>query len=221
MTRKIFRIFKRAIYLFFVLSILTVILFRFAPIPITPLMLIRSGEFLLEGKSPILKYKWRSSDKISNNLKRAVVAAEDQKFYDHYGFDLEAIKKAAKNNEKGRKIKGGSTISQQCAKNVFLWQGRNWIRKGLEVYFTALIELFWSKERIMTVYLNVIEMGIGVYGAEAASEYYFNKSATSLTKSDAALMAAILPNPRKWDVKNPSGYIQRRQRWILRQMNYQ
>ena len=184
-------------------------------------MLIRSGEFLLEGKSPILRYKWRSSDKISNNLKRAVVAAEDQKFYDHYGFDLEAIKKAAKNNEKGRKIKGGSTISQQCAKNVFLWQGRNWIRKGLEVYFTALIELFWSKERIMTVYLNVIEMGIGVYGAEAASEYYFNKSATSLTKSDAALMAAILPNPRKWDVKNPSGYIQRRQRWILRQMNYQ
>lgn len=214
----IFKIIKRGIYLFVVLSILSVILFRFLPVPITPLMLIRSGEYLIEGNPLILKYKWISEESISDNLKKAVVAAEDQKFYLHHGFDIEAIKKAAKNNEKGKKIKGGSTISQQCAKNVFLWQGRNWLRKGLEVYFTVLIELFWSKERIIEVYLNVIEMGIGVYGAEAASEYYFKKSASALTKSEAALLASILPNPRKWNVKNPSGYIQKRQRWILRQM---
>jgi monofunctional biosynthetic peptidoglycan transglycosylase len=182
-------------------------------------MLMRCGAYFIDDKPVILKYKWKSKEKISHNLQLAVVAAEDQKFYEHAGFDVEAIKKAIKYNESHNKTKGGSTISQQCAKNVFLWQGRNWLRKGLEVYFTALIELFWSKERILEVSLNVVEMGIGVYGAEAAAKYYYNKTAAELTKKEAALLAAILPNPRKWDVRKPTNYIIKRQNWILKQMN--
>lgn len=220
MLSKIGKILKKIILFFFGFSILSTLIFRFVPIPITPLMIIRCVEQAIQGKSIKLNYQWRSAKNISDNLELAVVAAEDQKFYEHNGFDFEAIEKAVKNNKKGRKLKGGSTISQQCAKNVFLWQGRNWIRKGLEVYFTALIELLWSKERILEVYLNVIEMGIGVYGAEAASHYYFKKSAKQLNRSEAALLASILPSPLKWDPKNPSRYVTRRQNWILRQMNH-
>jgi len=163
---------------------------------------------------------WKSLEEISDNMPLAVVTAEDQKFEEHYGFDLEAIEKAVKYNEKhkGKKVKGASTISQQTAKNVFLWPGRSWVRKGLEVYFTFLIELFWSKERIMEVYLNVIEMGPGVYGTEAAAQHYFNKSAAKLTKSEAASIAAILPNPIRWSASKPTPYIIKKRNWILRHM---
>jgi len=164
---------------------------------------------------------WQSLENISRNLPLAVVTAEDQKFEEHFGFDIEAIEKAVKYNEKhkGKKVKGASTISQQTAKNVFLWQGRSWLRKGLEVYFTFLIEIFWSKERIMEVYLNVIEMGPGIYGAEAAAQHYFNKPAKKLTKSEAASIAAILPNPIRWSASKPTAYITKKRNWILRHMN--
>lgn len=174
---------------------------------------------LEEGK---IDKEWKSLDEISPNLPLAVITAEDQKFEDHLGFDLEAIEKAVKYNEKhkGKKVKGASTISQQTAKNVFLWPGRSWVRKGLEVYFTFLIELCWSKERIMEVYLNVIEMGPGVYGAEAAAIYYFHKPAAKLSRSESAAIAAILPNPLRWSASKPTRYIERKKSWILRHMKY-
>lgn len=213
--KKIFTIVKKIIFYFILLSVLSTIIFRFVPIPFTPLMVLRTIEYAFDGKFIGIQYQWKSKKKISEHMKLAVVAAEDQKFYSHHGFDIEAIKKAIKHNKKGTKRKkGGSTISQQCAKNVFLWQGRNWVRKGFEVYFTALIEIFWSKERILEVYLNVIEMGIGVYGVEAASHYYYKKEAAKLTKDEAAGLASILPNPRKW---SPSGMAKKKS-WILRQM---
>jgi monofunctional biosynthetic peptidoglycan transglycosylase len=163
---------------------------------------------------------WVANEKISNKLELAVVCSEDQNFLNHHGFDFTAIKKAMKHNEKSKRVRGASTISQQTAKNVFLWQGRSWIRKGFEVYFTFLIETFWSKERILEVYLNVIEMGDGIYGAEAASQAYFNKPASKLNSSQAALIAAVLPNPIKYSAKKPGPFIHRRQQWIIRQMNY-
>ncbi len=196
------------------------LIYRVIPIPLTPLMLIRVVEQLCEGKTPVLKKDWVSYSEISSHLPLAVVASEDQLFLEHYGFDINAIEKAFKNNSKKRKkaIKGGSTISQQTAKNVFLWPQRSWVRKGLEVYFTLLIETLWSKERILEVYLNVIEMGDGVYGAEAAAQFFFHKSASRMSAQEAALIAAVLPNPRKFSAAKPSGYIQKRQGWILRNM---
>ena len=192
MLKKILRIiFKTAIW-FFAISILSVIIFRFVPIPVTPLMLIRCVEQKWDGKEMKLKKDWVSLDKISSAMPLAVIAAEDQKFEEHFGFDLEAIRKAENYNKKhqGKRMKGASTISQQTAKNVFLWQGRNWIRKGFEVYFTFLIEIFWSKQRIMEVYLNVIEMGNGIYGVEAAAQEYFHKPASKLSVREASLIAA-------------------------------
>lgn len=158
-------------------------------------------------------------DEMSSHVKKAVIAAEDQKFFTHNGFDYQAIEKAYRDNEKGKKIKGGSTISQQTAKNVFLWQGRSWFRKGLETVYTFIIELIWGKEVILERYLNSIEMGQGVFGVEAASQYYFGKNAKNLTKSEAAWIAAILPNPKKYDPNNPSSYLRKRHNWIMRQMN--
>jgi len=160
---------------------------------------------------------------ISPSLPLAVIAAEDQKFTDHFGFDMQAIEKAQQYNErkKGKHIRGASTITQQTAKNVFLWQGTGWtryVRKGFEVYFTFLLEVFWSKERIMQVYLNVAEWGDGIYGAEAAAEKYFGKSAKKLSNAESALMAAVLPNPRKWSPAQPTAYIWKRQSWILTNM---
>ncbi|MBL7925172.1 MAG: monofunctional biosynthetic peptidoglycan transglycosylase [Bacteroidia bacterium] len=217
MLKKIFRIILRVVLAFFLLSVFSTLLFRFVPVPVTPLMLIRYFE-MEEGK---IDKEWKSLEEISDHLPLAVVTAEDQKFEEHFGFDLEAIEKAVKYNErhKGKKVKGASTISQQTAKNVFLWPGRSWIRKGLEVYFTFLIELLWSKERIMEVYLNVIEMGPGVYGAEAASTYYFRKPASKLSKSEAASIAAILPNPIRWSAAKPTPYIVKKRNWIMRHMN--
>ena len=160
----------------------------------------------------------RPLEKISVNLQKAVIASEDGLFLKHNGFDFTAMQKAYKNNERGRKIKGGSTISQQTAKNVFLWQGRSYLRKGLEAYFTVLIELVWGKERIMEVYLNSIEMGDGVYGAQAAAEYWYRKDAENLTPIQAAGIAAILPNPRKFKATSSSSYINKRKSKIVRVM---
>ena len=207
---------------FFIISIGLTIIYRFVPVPVTPLMLIRCVEQKQDGKDMKLKKDWVSYDEISPALPLAVVAAEDQLFLDHYGFDFNAIEKALKNNEKKskrKKMKGASTISQQTAKNVFLWPSRTWVRKGFEVYFTGLIEIFWSKQRILEVYLNVVEMGDGVYGAEAAARHHFKKSAAKLSRSEAAAIAACLPNPRKWSASKPTGYISGRQAWILRNMN--
>jgi monofunctional glycosyltransferase len=182
-------------------------------------MISRSAEAWLEGDTKFrLHYEWKSAQKISKNLPIALVAAEDQKFPTHYGFDLEAMKKAHASNLRGRKIKGASTITQQLAKNLFLWSGRSYVRKGLEAWYTLLIELLWPKERILEVYMNVVEFGDGVYGAEAAARQHFGVSAAKLNTSQAARLAAVLPNPKRYNAKNPGPYVQRRARWIERQM---
>lgn len=206
MLQKIWRFIWKAALWFFSISIFSVIVFRFVPVPVTILMLQRCVEQKIDGEPMVLQKDWVSLDKISNNLQLAVVTSEDQQFLWHHGFDFEAIEKAQKYNEKQKKRKrpktrGASTISQQTAKNVFLFPQRSYIRKGLEVYFTGLIELLWSKQRIMEVYLNVIEMGDGIYGAEAAAQYYFHKPASKLTAAEAAGIAACLPNPRKYHPK--------------------
>lgn len=217
MIKKIFRVFLKTVIWFIAISILSVIFFRFVPIPVTPLMLIRCIEQKANGKEMKLKKDWVSLDKISSAMPLAVIAAEDQKFEEHFGFDLEAIKKAEKYNKKhqGKKTKGASTISQQTAKNVFLWPNRSWIRKGFEVYFTFLIEIFWSKQRIMEVYLNVIEMGNGIYGVEAAAQKYFHKPASKLSVREASLIAAILPSPLKWSPVKPNARVQKKARRIM------
>ena len=203
-------------------TILAVVALRFLPVYFTPLMFIRCSEQLAEGKSLKMKHHWVPLNKISPSLPMAVMASEDAKFLKHHGFDYQAIEHAAERNRKHpekRKL-GASTISQQTAKNVFLWPGRSWVRKGFEVYFTALIELMWPKERIMEVYLNSIEMGDGIYGADAVAEEHFGTDALSLTKSQCALIAATLPNPRKFSSKNPSAYMRKRQARIMREMKY-
>lgn len=217
MLKRIFRILFKACLWFIAISIVSVIFFRFVPIPVTPLMLIRCVEQKWDGKEMKLKKDWVPLEKISSAMPLAVIAAEDQKFEEHFGFDLEAIKKAEKYNKRhqGKKTKGASTISQQTAKNVFLWPNRSWIRKGFEVYFTFLIEIFWSKQRIMEVYLNVIEMGNGVYGVEAAAQEYFHKPASKLSVREAALIAAILPSPLKWSPVKPNARVQKKASRIM------
>ncbi len=204
---------------FFIVSIVSVVFFRWVPIPVTPLMLIRCVEHKMDGKEMKLNKDWVSLDQISPSLQLAVVCSEDQNFIKHNGFDFEAIEKAMDYNETHTKTRGASTISQQTAKNVFLWQGRSYLRKGLEVYFTFLIETFWSKERIMEVYLNVIEMGDGIYGAQAASKTFFKKDAKYMTKSECATIAAVLPNPIKFNAGRPSAYTQKRRGWVMNQMS--
>lgn len=212
--KKFFRFIFKLLLGLFLFSILMVIIYKWVPVPFTPLMAIR----YLENPDEELRHDWVPVEEISNNLKIAVIASEDQNFPTHNGFDYEAIQKAMEENKKGKRVRGASTISQQTAKNVFLWPQRSWFRKGLEVYFTFLIELFWSKERILEVYLNSIEMGKGIYGAEAASQAWFGKTATNLTAYEAAAIAAILPNPRQYRANPASSFIQRRQSWIVRQM---
>lgn len=198
-----------------------VLVYKWLPVPLTPLMLIRNIEQLTtKGKSLTLKHDWVALEEISPKLQLAVVCSEDQNYLKHYGFDMKAIEKALKENEEGKRIRGGSTISQQTAKNVFLWQGRSYVRKAFEAYFTLLIEFCWSKERIMEVYLNSIEMGDGIYGAEAASQFWFNKTAKQLTKEEASAIAAILPNPLKYKANPASSYIARRKAWIQQQMSF-
>ena len=214
------KIFLKIIFWFLNLSIFFVIFFRFIPVPVTPLMLIRCIEQKSNGIEAKLSYDWVSLDKISTVMPLAVMAAEDQNFEEHFGFDIEAIKKAEKYNEnhKGGKMKGASTISQQTAKNVFLWPSRSWIRKGFEVYFTFLIEIIWSKKRIMEVYLNVIETGNGIYGVEAASQYYFHKAASKLNIYEASRLASILPDPRNWSPVHPTPRILKKSQRIIQFM---
>ncbi|OOV28917.1 monofunctional biosynthetic peptidoglycan transglycosylase [Flavobacterium sp. LM5] len=210
----------KAMLWFFGLSIFSVVVFKFVPVPFTPLMVIRYFENVADGKENHFSHDWEPIENISMNLQKAVIASEDGTFLTHNGFDFLAMQKAYKSNERGRKIKGGSTISQQTAKNVFLWQGRSYLRKGLEAYFTVLIEMIWGKKRIMEVYLNSIEMGDGVYGAHAATQYWYRKDASSLTKMQAAGIAAILPNPRKYKATSSSSYINNRKAKIVRVMNH-
>ena len=207
---------------FFASTILVVVAYKVMPVVVTPLMVIRSVENLAHGKSPFWHHTWVSLKDISPDMPIAVMASEDQRFLIHHGFDFDAIQKAMKRNEEaGKKKYGASTISQQTAKNVFLWQGRTWLRKGLETYFTVLIEFIWGKERIMEVYLNSIEMGPGIYGVSAVAEENFDGiEAKDLSARQCALIAATLPNPLKFSSKEPSDYMRKRQRFILKQMKF-
>ncbi|WP_288064714.1 monofunctional biosynthetic peptidoglycan transglycosylase [Rodentibacter caecimuris] len=205
---------------FFFAVFVFILLFRFVPVPCSSYMVQQQVGHWLQGD---FHYRatstWVNLEKISPHMQLAVIAAEDQKFPFHYGFDFTAIQKAFKYNEKStRKVRGASTISQQTAKNLMLWHGQSWLRKGLEVPATILLELGWSKKRILEVYLNIAEFGDGIFGVEAASRFYFNKSAKNLTQSEAALLAAVLPNPIIYKVKKPSALVRKKQQWIIRQM---
>ena len=208
-----FKKIKKFIFILILANILFIVWGKFLNPPITVTQIEGVITF---GK---LERDYIPYSEMGSYIKKAVIAAEDQKFFIHNGFDYKAIEKAYKDNEKGKKVKGGSTISQQTAKNVFLWQGRSWFRKGLEAVYTFIIELVWGKEVILHRYLNSIEMGRGVFGIEAAARYYYGKNAKNLTKSEAAWIATILPNPKKYDPHNPSKYLRNRHSWIMRQMN--
>lgn len=211
---RLWRTLKRIIVILFIAQLLYIFLLKWIDPPLT----LTQVSSLFKGYG--LKRDYVDAGKISSYAKLAVIAGEDQLFPDHNGFDWKNIEKARKYNErKTGRVRGASTISQQTAKNVFLWQSRSWIRKGLEVYFTFMIETFWGKKRIMEVYLNVIEMGKGIFGIEAAAQQYFNKPASKLTRQEAAMIAACLPNPKKYTVKPASVYVLVRSRQILSQMN--
>lgn len=212
------RILRYLILFFFISTTLAVVVYRFLPVYITPLMVIRSVQQVFKGESPVWHHTWVPFDKISPDLPMAVIASEDNRFATHNGFDFVEIEKAIKENEKRKRKRGASTISQQTAKNVFLWPQSSWVRKGFEVYFTWMIELCWSKERIMEVYLNSIEMGKSIYGAQATAEIKFNTTAAKLSAGQSALIAATLPNPIRFNSAKPSPYILRRQVQILRLM---
>ena len=221
-----FRLIKKTlkwiVVAFFASTILSVVALRFLPVWVTPLMVIRCFQQVSEGRSLKLSHDWEPLENISPSLPVAVMASEDARFLEHHGFDYKAIEHAAKRNREHpekRKL-GASTISQQTAKNVFLWPGRSWTRKGFEAYFTVLIEVLWPKQRIMEVYLNSIEMGEGIYGAQAVAEEHFGKDAKDLTRSECALIAATLPNPRKFSSKSPSSYMLKRQSRILKEMKF-
>jgi monofunctional biosynthetic peptidoglycan transglycosylase len=215
--RRVMRWLGRALALFFGISVALVALYRFIPPPVTPLMVIR----LFDGNW--MSKDWVSYDEISPNLARAVIAAEDSGFCAHWGFDFAAIGKALRHNEKSGRLRGGSTISNQTAKNTFLWPGdtrlTRYARKAIEPYFTMLTEVMWGKKRILEVYLNVVEWGPGIYGAEAAAQHHFRKSAAALSRREAALLAAVLPNPLRFTAGKPSGYISRRAGQIQAWMN--
>lgn len=204
------------------LSIVQVLALRFVDPPFSSFMAIRQFQAWGEGDwSFRIAHDWRDLDRISPNLMLALVAAEDQTFADHHGFDLKAIEKARKQNARGRKVRGGSTISQQTAKNLFLWGGRSWVRKGIEAWYTVLIETLWPKWRILEVYANIAEFGDGVYGAQAAARSFFGRDAGSLSASQGARLAAVLPNPKRYNARNPGPYVQRRShaiQWQMRQV---
>lgn len=196
-------------------------LYRIMPVPLTPLHVIRLWEQQAENRPFKLDKSWRSLKSMSAYMPWAVVTSEDPRFFEHHGFDIEQIRNSLeKNIEQGKKLRGASTISQQTAKNLFLWPERSWLRKGIEVYCTVMLELMWNKKRILEVYLNIIEMGEGVYGAEAAAQVYFHKPAADLKKGEAALIAAVLPNPRRWHPDAPTAYIRKKQLRILKGMKY-
>ncbi|MCX2479060.1 monofunctional biosynthetic peptidoglycan transglycosylase [Pedobacter sp. MC2016-15] len=206
------------VLLYFILvTVLWVLAYRFINPPFTLLMIMKNIERKSDGKSFKTEKKWVDLEQMSDNMKRAAIAGEDQKFIHHVGFDVAGIRAAySANKADSTKMKGGSTISQQTVKNVFLWPGRSWVRKGFEAYFTILIEIFWSKQRILEVYLNVIEMGDGIYGAEAAAQAYYGKSCRDLSRSQAAMIAACFPNPIRWTPRNPTKFIRHRHFLIMK-----
>ena len=201
---------------FVVGSVLLVLLFRFVPPPGTALMVERKVESWIDNDPIDLQRTWKPWDEISDNLKVAVIAGEDQKFPEHWGFDIDAIQAALIHNERGGSIRGASTLSQQVSKNLFLWSGRSYLRKGLEAWYTLLIETLWSKRRILEVYANVAEFGDGVYGGQAAARRYWGKDAARLSANQSARLAAVLPNPKRYSARNPGPYVQRRAAWIQR-----
>ena len=199
-------------------SVGLVVVLRFIPVPFSALMVQRRVEAWVGGKPYRALHRWTPLEEISPSMGVAVIAAEDQNFEDHFGFDWEAIEKAIAHNEHSRKKRGASTVSQQTAKNLFLWESRSWFRKGCEVYCTLLLESLWPKRRILEVYLNIVEFGDGVYGVEAASRKFFGRPASALSPGQAALLAAVLPNPHRFRADAPSPYLRGRQEWILGQM---
>jgi monofunctional glycosyltransferase len=214
----VLRFVKLFVIFFIGITVLWVLLYKFVNPPVTWLMVTRGFERKADGKDWKIDKEWKDFDEITASMKLAVVAAEDQKFLNHHGFDFQAMDVAMNNNAKSHKLIGGSTISQQTAKNVFLWPGRSYVRKAFEAYFTMLIEVFWSKKRVMEVYLNVIEMGDGIYGVQAAAQYYYHKDASQLTRRQSAAIASIFPLPLKWSPRHPTKYLRRRQSIILRDM---
>lgn len=218
MLRRLQFIALKIIIAFLVISIVWVVILRFVPVWVTPYMISRKIEAFKADEDTEIHHDWEPYENISKEAALAVVASEDQNFPNHWGFDFDQIYNAM--TEDRKRARGASTISQQVAKNVFLWHGRSYLRKGLEAYFTVLIEVLWSKERILEVYLNVAEMGKMTFGVEAASLRYYNKSAKRLTRYEAARIAAVLPNPIRFSIKNPSAYVNRRTNQIVRQMRY-
>jgi monofunctional glycosyltransferase len=194
------------------------ILLRFVAPPVSALMIERRIESWTSGEKYSSNYEWVEFDRIAPAMAFAVIASEDQNFLRHHGFDWDAIQRAMDYDENGKKLRGASTLTQQTAKNLFLWPDRNWLRKGFEAYFTVLLETFWGKRRILETYLNIVEFGDGVYGVEAAAQRYLHKHAARLTPEDAAILAAVLPNPHRFKVNAPSRYMRARQQWILHQM---
>lgn len=221
MIRRLFKILFWCVVSFFIYSILIVVLYKFVSPPVTPVMIIRVFEGLYEGKLVGITYTWKSYNDISPNMFRAVISGEDARFMRHEGIDWKAVRTAQRYNEihKGKKKHGASTITMQTAKNAFLWHGRNYVRKGLEVYFTYLIEFVWGKKRIAEVYVNIVEFGDGIYGVESASQEFFKKPAKDLTRRQAALLAAVLPNPHRWSPAGPSKFIESRVKFIQGRMN--
>jgi len=216
--KRIIRYIMYALAMTFAITVVVVLLFRWVPVPFSSVMAQRQIEAVFT-EEPYVEYKWYAMDEISPNMGLAAIAAEDQNFPNHFGFDLKAIQKAIDEANDGGRSRGASTISQQVAKNMFLWSGRSWVRKGLEVYFTVLIEVLWSKERILEVYVNIAEMGPNVFGVGAASLKYYQREPSKISKRQAATLAASLPNPRRYKVKNPSRYMISRRNWIMRQMD--
>jgi monofunctional biosynthetic peptidoglycan transglycosylase len=202
-------------------SFMLIVLYRIIPVPLTPLHVLRLYEQIVGSDEMRLKKSWKSIDQVGNNMIKATLVSEDLKFFEHYGFDFEQIYKAIESSiSGGKKLRGASTISQQTAKNLFFTPKRSWLRKVLEFYVTVCIEVLWTKKRILEVYLNIIEMGNGVYGAEGAAKFYYKKPSKELTKNEAASIVACFPNPRRWTANKPSNYITKKQKIILRYMRY-
>ena len=217
--KKFTRWLRNILIFFFTSTILAVVILKYIPIYVTPLMLIRCVEAVMKGETPEINHHWVPLEKITYHLPQAVMASEDNLFLKHSGFDLEQIQKAQIEAQEGKRQRGASTISQQTARNVFLWQKRSWFRKGLEAYFTFLIEKIWGKERIMEAYLNSIEMGRGIYGADAVARINFNTTPDKLTKSQCAYIAVSLPNPRERDSGHPSAKMRKMHNTIMKRMN--
>lgn len=216
--KKITRWLRYILIFFFTSTILSVVILKYIPVYVTPLMLIRALEQMADGESPTINHYWVPLERISHNLPQAVMASEDNLFLKHNGFDLEQIQKAQIEAQQGKRQRGASTISQQTARNVFLWQKRSWLRKGLEAYFTFLIEKIWGKERIMEVYLNSIEMGKGIYGADAVARINFKTSPDHLTREQCAYIAVSLPNPLQRDSAHPSAKMRKMHNTVLKRM---